>query len=296
MFYLRLDHILVLPFGLHNITPFEHWLIIASTRYDTGMPISMQQLLPYLKIGTVATFNMDYFEIVSWEKIDVSTLPTKNITLSDSGLGPAAFRLFLQFFPRLERLSYEHDGSVASQYPLQPVLCGRALAHLKDCLRELILIDENPVTVRYLFSGATELEIRRDDIGPIGVLVDFAKLEVLDTMYHILIAPCYDEGDDIQYMKNQSLVSALPPSIKSLTVRYCPEEFIPHIHELFDHIERFPQLASFRVFFDRSGPQVTITASSMQILREKSLERSVSLDLQYLGVEVDEAMVDLGGL
>ena len=244
----------------------------------------MKQILPYLKVSTVTTFNMEFFEIFEWEKVDAIVLPTKDITLSYAGLEPGAFRLFLSCFPNLERFSYEHDGVVASQYPLQPVLVGRALSHLKHCLRELILIDENPVTVDTLFSGSTEVDIRRDDVGPIGSLADYANLEILDIMYHILITPYYEEDDDIRYMKSQSLASALPSNIRSLTVRYCPEDFIAHIHELFDQIERFPRLANFTVAFDRSGPEVIISGSSMRIFREESIKHGISLDLQYLHI------------
>jgi len=173
---------------------------------------------------------------------------------------------------------------VASDYPLQPVLVSRALSHLKHCLRELILIDENPVTVDNLVSGATQLDIQGDDIGPIGSLADYTKVELLDTMYHILITPYYEEDDDIRYMKRQSLASALPPSIRSLTVRYCPEDFIAHIHELFDQIERFPRLSNFTVIFDRSGPEVTVSESSMRIFEEESVKHGITLDLQYLRI------------
>jgi hypothetical protein len=177
---------------------------------------------------------------------------------------------------------------VASEYPLQPVLVGRAISHLKHCLRELILIDENPATVDRLFSGMTGLDIHTDDIGPVGSLVDYTKLELLDTMHHILITPYYEEHDDIRYMKRQSLVSALPSSIRSLTVRYCPEDFITHIRELFDQIERCPRLASLTVVFDRSGPGVTISESSMRIFEQESFKHGITLDLQYLGVKKDD--------
>ena len=228
---------------------------------------------------------MDFLQIYEWETLDSNVFQTKDIELSCACLAPAAFRLFLQCFPNLERLSYEHDGGLASDYPLQPVLVGRALAHLRHCLRELILIDENPVTIDNLFSGATEVHISGDDVGPIGSLADYCNLEVLDTMYHILITPYYEEDDDIQYMKSQSLVDALPSSIRHLTVRYCPEDFIPHIHEFFGQVERFPRLTKLTVIFDRSGPEVKISESSMRIFREESTKRGIFLELQYLGVE-----------
>jgi hypothetical protein len=76
-------------------------------------------------------------------------------------------------------------------------------------------------------------------------------------MHHILITPYY-EDDDIWYMKSQRLVDDLPSCIRSLTVRYCPEDFIAHIHGFLDKVERFPRLREFTAVFDRSGPEVTI--------------------------------------
>jgi hypothetical protein len=120
------------------------------------------------------------------------------------------------------------------------------MAHLKDCLRDLEILDDDP-------------DIIEGDIQPwsIGSLDRFKKLKRLCCSTYIFqgpfVLPNENDGPEmhsVDEVENQRLLICLPRSLEMLELRDCGKDTLDQVKELVERKgEVVPKLESVRLKF-----------------------------------------------
>ncbi|CAM6099680.1 unnamed protein product [Calypogeia fissa] len=204
--------------------------------WDEENGYAFDEVVPFLKLKSVQTF---WGHMVSQDNgpsvMDPTSqlkLTTKELKLTHSVISHYDMIAILRNFPELERFCYEFGGAAVGDADFRPPRMIAALEHLKSCLKELTLTSDECYGESY------------EETCPIGSLAGFQSLESITANAFVMIGEnrsdeeeVLDDDDDSEgagggFPKTQDLVDAVPPSLKSLSLRDCNEHVVGHIFEL----------------------------------------------------------------
>jgi hypothetical protein len=209
---------------------------------DTENGMDFNDVLLFAQVKSVEYLKAFAVSDEGWPGSDKELhLNLKSVELEYSRVDMDSLGSFLECCPKLETFSYEEGGSTVGFGWFEACKLGLALASIKDCLRELKILDD--------YTPAANPDCDWDKpMGP--VLVDFPKLEKLHVMAIMLVgepddglgslsdisAEDEDEDDDEELrepgFKKGILVHSLPRGLKELRLENCPEELFSELEEL----------------------------------------------------------------
>jgi hypothetical protein len=160
----------------------------------------------------------------------------RSLRLERSNIHTESLQKLLQLCPVLEILKYEHDEV---DQPLNewfaPEEFGSSIAHLKPCLRELVLYRPMKNFPKKVCS--------REETTTIGSLFEFEKLKSLSITAHLLLGARKSPEASVIYQTaprwntpppSQRLTQCLPRSLEYLCLKECGDirddifEFVEH--------------------------------------------------------------------
>lgn len=214
------------PLSLRNL----HKMTISFWDTEGALPIDL--IIPFLRLKSLTVFHghkncePDYFDDddpPAWLS-SRPTFTTKDLRFSNGNLGHDFMTSFLRCFPALERLHYEHGVSYVSWGDFEPPRMMAALEQLKPHLREITFLGEE------MPCGSSDLES-----CPVGSFSYFEKLTSIDAFATLMLGNGYP-GTCEGFPRLQELVDAVPPSLKSLTLRKCrdvtPQYLVSQVSQL----------------------------------------------------------------
>jgi hypothetical protein len=214
------------PFSLRNL----HEMTV--TYRDTESALPVDSIIPFLRLKSLTVFHGHTVCQTDHRDDDAPpawlssrpTFTTKDLRFSNGNLGHDFMTSFLRCFPALERLHYEHGVSYVSWGDFEPPRMMAALEQLKPHLREITFLGEE------MPCGSSDLES-----CPVGSFSYFEKLTSIDAFATLMLGNGYP-GTCEGFPRLQELVDAVPPSLKSLTLRKCrdviPQYLVSQVSQL----------------------------------------------------------------
>jgi hypothetical protein len=186
-----------------------------------GIGTDIPPYLPYLKLQSVKTLRCHGILDDGFVRPEGFISGATELSIRRSSLTPGALHDFLLCFPFVKKLECELNDEVGAVFV--PSTFSKALAHLKPCLEELLIVSSD--------NGRNEIGIEQELWGPIGALSNFEKLRKLEATACILLWMEEWIGEqrtggwhwDVSYPDHQveQFINGLPPSLESLTIRDC---------------------------------------------------------------------------
>ncbi|KAH6720177.1 hypothetical protein BKA61DRAFT_708382 [Leptodontidium sp. MPI-SDFR-AT-0119] len=177
----------------------------------TEMGLGFEDVIPLLELPSVTSFVVHKLDGSAEFDIHPTTqFNARKLEVIYSSIEPDALTRFLQRFPSLEDLWYEHAGAIVGCMEFLPQTLGAGIQHLKHSLRSLEIFGDPEDT--------------HDDERAlaVGSLVDFEKLVDISTMQITLLGPSDGHGEDSEDdTKPIHLWNVLPKSLVRLTLIDC---------------------------------------------------------------------------
>jgi hypothetical protein len=223
----------------------QHLTSVYLQNDDLEMAFSLEPIAAFLELPSVRRANFGGISDDIFTLSDRTPLPVQptlsgyrviDLTIRDSVIVEEII-LFLGRCTSLKRLSYEHSASQKGVAGLVPQKFGKAIAHLKCCLEELIIFDD-PI----------DEVMRPVDEMPtaIGSLAEFKELHTITMNADILLGPI----SWFRYFRKTSLIRSkatppvqsrlediLPKSLKALRLADCRVGILDQVRQLLNRKE-----------------------------------------------------------
>ena len=287
----------------HSLSKLRWLHIEMDTEADL---ICLDSIYPILGLKSIQYVSCTYDDLIGQTfdfSKDIAPLPhITRLSFHKSDVRSAILDRFLRPFTGLTHFAYVLDTGGEGENSFIPHIIYNGLKHLKDTLRELILVNlEEEWNQQHAYEGEdwpNDHQPENRPLRPLGPLADFRYLRRFEATAVVLVGRENASDDGLaslrEIKRNQRVPASLPESLEELVLHACTNEIYGTMYALFEarRLGRLSKLKKITLCFqqDTTLEQIWVDEEGLACELEGkdagiTVIRLGACDLLYLGFQ-----------